>query len=56
MTKTFLSFLYQQMEANLKKILASIYLDGREICKKVYRLSNARELIDESKSQDGLPL
>ena len=30
------------MEANLKKkILASIYLDGREICKKVYHLSNA---------------
>ncbi|XP_062313426.1 uncharacterized protein LOC134017608 isoform X2 [Osmerus eperlanus] len=43
------------MEANSKKILASIYLDGREICKKVYHLSNARELIDERKSQDGLP-
>ena len=43
------------MEAILKKILASLYLDGREICKRVYHLNNAKELLDEGKSQDGLP-
>lgn len=43
--------LSQQMEDTKKKILATVFLDGREILKKVYQLHNAAELIDASKSE-----
>lgn len=38
------------MDATKKKILATVFLDSREIRKKV-KLHNAAELIDASKSQ-----
>ena len=39
------------MEATKKKILETVFLDGREIIKKVYKLHNAAEFIDATKSQ-----